>query len=224
MLDRVYTDMPERQAVAVKQNLRITGLYKGELDTAYSPALGEAINQVHFDLDMVDDRYQLDNAADASGFLQSLASTSIRPSLINDLSVNPAEFVLVEAPGAEASPDGRGCSVSGGTYSRSGELIALRFHKQNRQVGIEIVWDGWPSPVFPRILAVGFGDTGLPLMVEYEQDGPITNAYAFTDNGFWVTDAMKQADRLEIGPESDIAPLELPTGSLYQAAKALENC
>lgn len=220
----VFLTLPEQQALAIKQNLRLTGLYSGELNANYTPELAEAINQVHFDLDLVDDRFQLDSEAEAAGFLQELASSEIRPRLIHDLSVSPAEFVQIRPPGETVEREGRKCTVDGGGYSRNGEIVNLTFYKIDRQVGIEFYWDGWPSPVFPRLLPVQFGDKSLPMMVSYERHDSAINADLFNVNGFWVTDALKQADSLEIGPETEIAPLELPTGSLYQTGLALEGC
>ncbi|MEZ5708585.1 MAG: hypothetical protein R3E02_04250 [Blastomonas sp.] len=220
----VYMTLPDHQALAIKQNLRLTGLYSGELNADYTTELAEAINQVHFDLDLVEDRFQLDTEAGAAGFLQELASSSIRPSLINDLSVSPAEFAQIRPPGDTVERDGRECSIDGGSYSRNGEVVNLAFYKVNGQAGIELYWDGWPSSVFPQLLPVKFGDKTLPMMVSYERHGSAINADIFNVNGFWVTDALKQADGLEIGPETKIAPLELPTGSLYQIGLALEGC
>lgn len=220
----VYLTLPEHQALAIKQNLRLTGLYRGELNADYTPELAEAINQVHFDLDLVDDRFQLDTEAGVAGFLQELASSAIGPRLVDDLSVDPAQFVQVRAPGSAADREGSKCIVDGGSYSRNGEMVNLTFYKLQGQVGIELYWDGWPDVSFPRIIPVKFGNKTLPMMVEYERNGPATNADVFNVNGFWVTDAIKQSDSLEIGPETEIAPLELPTGSLYQTGLALEGC
>ncbi|MCR2834353.1 hypothetical protein [Parerythrobacter lacustris] len=190
----------------------------------YAPELAQAINQGHFDLDLVEHRFQLDTEAGAAGFLQELASSANRPRLVDDLSVDRAQFVQTRVPGTVVEHEGSKSLVSGGSYSRNGEMVNLTFYKLQGQVGIELYWDGWPDVSFPRIIPVKFGNKTLPKMVEYERNGPAANADAFNVNGYWVTDALKQADSLEIGSETEIAPLELPTGSLYQTGLALESC
>lgn len=223
-LKLVYMTMPDHQAVAIKQNLRLTGLYQGELNLNFTPELAEAINQVHFDLNLVEQDFQLDSQSAASKFLQELASPSIRPRLVSELSTSPAEFVQTQPPSTELRREGRKCIVNGGTYSRSGEEISISFYKIGRQAGIELTWDGWPGATFPRLIPVAFDDMTLPMMIEYQRDAPTVRADAFNENGSWVIDAMRQGEKIEIGPDTEIAPLELPTGDLYQTALALEGC
>lgn len=89
---------------------------------------------------------------------------------------------------------------------------------------MEMSWDGWPGPDFPRVIRVAFGDQELPMMTEYKVDTPKLYAQIFSVNDHWVFDGMMRANGIVIGEGTQIAPLELPTGELYDIAIALREC
>lgn len=62
------------------------------------------------------------------------------------------------------------------------------------------------------------------MMVEYDRNAPTIDAWLFSENGHWITGAMRQANSIELRSGSEVAPLALPTGDLYQTALALEKC
>jgi hypothetical protein len=223
-LERVFAGLPEAQADGVIQNLRMANLYRGELSRDWSPELANAINEAHYDLDFVDERHDLATDGGAAGFLQDLSSAAIRPRLVSEVDEGPADFVQTVKPGAAAIRTGRKCSISGGSYSRNGEMLHLIFYAMAGQAGVEIAWDGWPEPTFPRLLPVRFGDQTLPMMTQYESADSIVRANIFNVNGSWVIEGLKRATEIEIGPEADIAPLVLPTGDLYAAGLAIDVC
>lgn len=223
-LERVFSDMPHERATGVVQNMRFSGYYEGDLSLQWSPALAQAINQVHFDLDFVEERYDLETDGGAAALLQDLSYTDIRPRLASELMVDPAPFIQTDPISIEATSNGRKCSIAGGSYSRNGEMLHLTFYKVGGQAGFNLNWDGWPSSNFPRIISVRFGEQTLPMMVEYDYSAPVVHASVFNVNDHWVIDGMKRATELEIGEGTEIAPLKIPTGDLYQAALALDQC
>lgn len=223
-LKRIFEEMPYDRLIGVIQNLRYGGLYQGELSPQWQPTLATAINEAHFQLDFVDGRYDLSTDSGASAFLQDLSQVAIRQRLATELMTEVPPFTVVAAPGTVARREGRKCIVSGGTYDRNGEELSIEFYQIGRQVGIEFNWDGWPSSNFPRYLTGRFGDQEVPLLVDYEWAFSTIHADIFNTNGFWITDAMKRANELELGVGSEVAPLILPTGELYQTAVALEEC
>lgn len=223
-LKKVFAELPDEQALGVVQNLRMANLHKGELSRDWNAQLANAVNEAHFDLDFVDEQYNLSSDAGAAAFLQDLSSARIRPRLVAEVDEGPASFVQTVTPGVAAIEIGSKCSISGGSYSRNGEMIHLIFYEIAGQAGIEIAWDGWPSSSFPRLLPVRFGDQTLPMMTEYEIAQSVIHANIFNVNGRWVAEALKRAAEIEIGPEAEVSPLVLPTGDLYAVAMALEQC
>ena len=223
-LRSAFDDLPDARAYGVIQNLRFANLYSGDLSLEWSPALGSAINEAHFDLDFIDENYDLATNSGSAAFLQDLSRTRIRARLLREVDEGPGHFEQTEPVGIEPIKVGRKCTISGGSYSRNGERLHLIFYAVGSQAGMEMSWDGWPGSDFPRVMSVAFGDQELPMMTEYQVDTPKLYAQIFSVNDHWVFDGMMRADRIVVGEGTQIAPLELPTGELYDATIALREC
>ncbi|MFN3817370.1 hypothetical protein [Blastomonas sp.] len=223
-LERVYSDLPPERAVAVIQNLRSVGLYTGGLDTSWNPAIAEAINKAHFEIDYIDGNFDLATDGGAASFVTKLATIEGRAMLADALSYDLAAFTQVTAPSTTAQFKDDICFVEAGEYDRHGERIRLTVYQQRGRIaGINMVWDGWPGPGFPRYLPITFGEETVPLMTEYSQSLPITEARLFNVNGWWVTDGIKRSTNIRIENE-DLGVIDLPTGDLYQTGMALTDC
>ena len=223
-LRAAFDDLPGDRTYGVIQNLRFANLYSGGLSLEWSPALGSAISEAHFDLDFIDENYDLATHSGSAAFLQELSRTRIRARLLREVNEGPGHFEQTEPVGVEPIKAGRKCAISGGSYSRNGERPQLIIYAVGSQAGMQMSWDGWPGSDFPRVMSVAFGDQELPMMTEYQVDTPKLYAQIFSVNDHWMFDGMMRASEIIIGEGTQIAPLELPTGELYDAAIALREC
>lgn len=223
-LERLFADLDDRSAAGVVQNLRYGGLYDGALTRAWSPQLAAAINQAHFDLDFVDERYDFESEAGMASFLSDLSYAGIRPRLAGELTVEPPSFKLAQAPARSAViRDGR-CEVNGGSYQRNGEQINVTFWAEGRDGGIDVTWNGWPNGVLPLITTFGSDDEKFPMPLQYDYRLPVTHIRMFQENGWWVTNAVKHSKTIELNFGKEAGEILLPSGDLYQSGLALENC
>lgn len=223
-LESIYVDMGQSAGIRVVQNLRYAGLYEGETEAAWSPALAEAINKAHFAVDSLEGRYDLNTDSGASGFLDTLSTAAIRRELAEGIGIELAKFKQVRPPAMQAVMEGGTCYVSAGAYSRHGEQLELAFYRTpGRQAGLTMMWDGLVGPAFPRLLAVTFGQESLLMNSEYRTAPPMADINLFNTNGHWVVNAIKQADRIAF-EDRDIGIVDLPTGDLYRTGLALDGC
>lgn len=223
-LQRVYAEMPQQSAVGVIKNLRYAGLYKGGLETNWSTPLAEAINEAHFELDYINEDYDLGTDAGAASFLMALSEVPIRQRFVDELSTPLPEFSRTIAAQQQASVDGGKCVIELGEFSRSGERLHVTLYSYGRsQAGLEVIWDGLVGGVFPRVIAVEFGDTSLPMNSSYEVKGSYLRANMFSTNGRWVTDAIKTATTIKFQGD-DFGEVVLPAGDMYQVGPKLEEC
>lgn len=224
-IERIYQEMPVEDRQGVIRNLRFAGVYSGPLNTAWKPAFADAINEVHWELDFLEDQWNLSTDAGTSSFLDALANTRIRQRIESEVTSFDPTFKQVSASSMVAERRGRSCVVDGGTYERHGETLHLEFFRNAGLGGISISWDGATNADVPMLMSVKFGDTAIPLNrgADSQDRGPMNTDFV-TTNGFWVTDGMRHSDRIVINLDEDLGPIELPTGELYQGAKSLSGC
>lgn len=221
-LERVYRDLPERQAIGIIQNLRFTGLYSGPLEKGWRPEMALAINQVHHELDMFDGHYDLSSYAGANAFLADLSTGRIRERLINELSVTIPQFTQISPPETQAHFKEGQCRVGGGRYERNGERVDLTFTYEKMNGAVHMRWDGWPGGILPHA-SVDFGSDSLPAMMGTDAHGNVTELNLFNLNNFWIVNLVKRGTQVSIKGEY-LGEMKLPTGDLYQTGIALEKC
>lgn len=198
-LKRVFADMPERKRIAIEQNLRFSGTYTHELTGKWSPDLEKAINQVHFELDMLANEYALDTDGNASKFLSELASPEVRVRFANELVADLPELKRTVAPSRDAELTDWGCRIAGGVYSRNGETVSPTFYLSRDGILIEIDWNGWPGGVvFGPLIALEFGKQGWPMNITSSEADAVTQLKVMNDNGFILLNMMKEADSITL--------------------------
>jgi hypothetical protein len=223
-LERVFANLPERDAIGVLQNLRMTGLYSGPIDMGWQPSVAEALNEVHFELDAFDGRYDLSTDAGANAFVTDMSSWRVRERLTEDLSIALPEYEQLVAPATDATFRNGECRVSGGRYSRNGELTELTFVYTRRAGEARLLTDGLPGNVLiPMIVGVRFGEETLVTNLNSDSAGFVTRLSFFNSDNRMIIAALKRGNRFNVSQDA-LGEFDLPTGDLYETGLALERC
>lgn len=107
-----------------------------------------------------------------------------------------------------------------------GTLQSFRSHALNkrRDASIDVNWNGWPDGILPRITSFGSGDEKFPMPLNYDSRLPVTYIRMLQEHGWWVTNAVKHSDTIELDLGEEAREISLPSGDLYQSGLASEGC